>query len=289
MNRLTLTGDVTAVLTEVRVSHAKGEEVMQVQDDAYQGHPVFNELKAYADFYRRLSTSVFHFPTMGTTAIANIDTYVFSSMQGTLESMINILLTGRINDAYCLLRKYYDSTIINIYSNLYLSNHFSIENFIVAKINDWLHGKEKMPDYRAMSQYVRASDRLKPIRDVLEVDDRYKRIRGRCNDHTHYNFFQYAMLNDNEVHLPSRGKWLSQLAVDAQDILILHLGYLFLLHPHYMMSSDHMDHIECNMPPPEDSQYWVAPFVQKALDQYVSPRRADVITVLKTNTPMHLS
>lgn len=83
------------------------------------------------EFYRQLATSVFSFATMGTKAIYNIDTYVYSSMQGTLESMRAILLAGRINDAYALLRKYHDSAVINVYSNLYLHNNFSIEKFIV--------------------------------------------------------------------------------------------------------------------------------------------------------------
>src|SRR3546814_13983086 len=86
--------------------------------------------------------SVFSFATMGTKAIGNIYTYVYSSMQGTVVSMRTILLTGRINDAYALLRKYYDSTVINVYSNLYLKKNFSIENFIVEKINNWIQGKE---------------------------------------------------------------------------------------------------------------------------------------------------
>src|SRR3546814_13499530 len=96
--------------------------------------------------------SVFSFATMGTKAIGNIYTYVYSSMQGTVVAMRTILLTGRINVAYALLRKYYDSTVINVYSNLYLKKNFSIENFIFEKINNWPHGKEKLTEYRIMSQ-----------------------------------------------------------------------------------------------------------------------------------------
>lgn len=108
---------------------------MQVTDKAYQEHRVFAELERYAEFYQQLATSVFLFPTMGTKAICSIDTYIYSSMQGTVESIRAILLSGRINDGYALLRKYYDSAVINIYSNLYLYENFSIENFVVEKIS----------------------------------------------------------------------------------------------------------------------------------------------------------
>ena len=262
---------------------------VQVTDKPFQEHYVFAELQQYINFYERLAMSVFSFATRGTTAICNIDTYVYSSMQGTVESMRTILLGGRINDAYALLRKYHDSAIINIYSNLYLHDNFSIENFIVEKIYNWLQGKEKLPEYRVMSKYIKDSGTLKPITDVFSVDDRYKRLRNRCNDHTHYNFYRYAMLNDNEIHIENRGWWLNCFAEDARDIFILHLGYIFFLNNHYMMSSDYMEAFECGMQPEEDSQYWVAPFIQDVFDVVITPRRPDVTATIKTNSAMQLS
>ena len=97
----------------------------------YENHPVFEKLTQYAAFYKDLSFSIMGFMSMGTKSILNIDTYVYSSVQGTLESIYAILAQGRINDSYALLRKYYDVAIINIYSDLYLEDHFSLENFIV--------------------------------------------------------------------------------------------------------------------------------------------------------------
>ena len=262
---------------------------MQVTDKAYQEHRVFAELQQYMKFYEHLATSVFSFATLGTKAIGNIDTYVYSSMQGTIDSIKTILLAGRINDAYALLRKYYDSTIINVYSNLYLHDNFSIENFVVQKITNWLQGKETLPEYRVMSRYIKASPTLKPITAVFGVDDRYKHLRERCNDHTHYNFFRHAMLNDDRVHIKDRDWWLDRFSEDARDIFIQHIGYIFYLNDHYMMSSDHLDALECGMEPEEDSQYWVAPFIQEVFDEVITPRRPDVTYAIKMNSAMQLS
>lgn len=262
---------------------------MQVTDKIYTEHRTFAELEQYAKFYQRLAMSVFSFASMGTKAFCNIDTYVYSSMQGTVESIKTILLAGRINDAYALLRKYHDSAVINVYSNLYLRNNFSIENFVVEKIHNWLQGKEKLPEYRIMSQYIKTSEALKPINDLLYVDDRYKRLRARCNDHTHYNFYRNVMLNDNEVYLDNRGWWLERFAEDARDIFILHLAYIFYLNDHYMMSSDYMDALECGMQPEENSQYWVAPFIQEIFDEVVTSTRPDIAATIKANSAMHIS
>ena len=140
-----------------------------------------------------------------------------------------------------------------------------------------------------MSQYIRASEALMPINDVLNADDRYKRLRDRCNDHTHYNFYRYAMLNDSSVHIDNRGWWLDRFSEDVRDIFILHLGYIFFLNGHYMMSSDHLDALECGMEPEEDSQYWVAPFIQEMFDEVITPYRPDITAAIKANSAMQLS
>src|SRR3546814_15206135 len=132
-----------------------------------------------------------------------------------------------------------------------------------------------------MSHYVRASAILKPINDVFGIDDRYKRPRDRCNGHTHYNFYRYAMLNDNEIHIGNRGWWLDRFSEDVRDIFVMHLGYIFFLNDRYLMSSDYLDALECGMQPEDGSQYWVAPFIQEVFDKVITPRRPAVTAVIQ--------
>ena len=259
-----------------------------VTDEKYQKHSVFADLERYIAFYKHLSLSVFQFISGGTWAFCNIDSYLFSSVQGTLASIQAVLRDGRINDAYALLRKYYDSAIINIYTGLYLEDHFSIENFIVEQIDRWVQGKEQLPRFKDMSQYMRQSPRVGPITALLDVDDRYKRLRERCNDHTHYNFYRNVLLNDKEIYLKGRGRALEEFSNDLRDVLILHLSYMFFANQHYMMSSDHLDWLECGMTPEPDSQYWVAPFVQEVFDETVKRYRPDIAAAIKQHTSMHL-
>jgi hypothetical protein len=261
---------------------------MWVTDAQYQEHAVFNELDDYIAFYRDLADSVFLWVSQGTRAFANIDSYVFSSMQGTLASIHLILRDGRINDSYALLRKYYDSAMINIYSNLYLENHFALDNLVVQQIDNWRAGKTRLPEYRTMSRYVRSSSKVAPVTDLLFADDHYRRLRDRCNDHTHYNFYSHMLLNDKEIHQPARGKAIDEFSKDVRDVFVLHIAYLFWAKEHYMMSSDYTDSLECGMTPDPDSQYWVAPFVQVAFDQILAKCRPDVAAVIKRNTKMRL-
>lgn len=263
-------------------------------DETYRKHPVFDQIQEYRKFYSDLADLVFNVMTQGTHSICNIDTYVYSSMNGTLESIHQVLSNGRINDAYSLLRKFYDSTVINVYTNLYLEDNFSIENFIVEKIDGWLKAKEPMPSFQKMSTYILSSAKLQEITRLHFTANQYKgsmfaKIRDRCNSHTHYLYYHNVLSNDNEIHLPTRIKYLDNFAKDIEAIIILHFSYIFYLNDHYMRSTDYMDFIECGMTPEEGSEYYVAPFVQDFFDKVIKAKRPDLAVAIKTKTSMQLN
>ncbi len=259
-----------------------------ITDREYAEHPVFKQISKYAKFYEGLALSTMSFVSMGTGPFVNIDTYVFSSMQGTLESIGDILLKSRINDAYALLRKYYDAAIINIYTNLYLDEHVSIENFVVEKIENWLNGKDQLPDIRSMNNYIQKSEKVVNIYELLHKDKRYSQLRNRGNNHTHYNFYYNILLNDARMFLENRVSFLNRFHKDLEDIFILHLSYLFYMKEYYMASSDYVDSLDVGAPPEPNSQYFVAPFIQEIFNSVIKKSRMDLVLEIKSKTAMLL-
>jgi hypothetical protein len=259
-----------------------------ISENKYLAHYVFDQLKKYAEFYDNLSASIMHFVTMGTLEVLNIDIYVYISIQGTLESIREILMYGRINDAYALLRKYYDAAIINIYTNLYLDDHFGIDNFVVGKIENWIKGIEQLPDIRCMNNYIQQSPKVKPIYRLLHKDKRYAELRNRCNDHTHYNFYQNILLNNNQLSPEKKIDFMDKFSNDLENILIFHLSYLFCIKEQYMMASDYIDCVECNITPEPNSQYWVAPFIQEIFNAVFKKSRMDLALEIMSNISMQL-
>ena len=253
------------------------------------------KIKQLIDFYKTLAKTTFLFSTPGTKSMCNIDSYLFSSIQNTLGSIQTILDEGKINDAYALLRKYSDSVVINIYTNLYLEDETSFEkiisrkSYVVAKIDSWLNGKDKLPKLSEMLKYIAQSKKADPITSIIDPSTEYRRLRDRCNDHTHYNFFYYVMLNDPEIYLKGRKRALEQFKEDLREMFIWHLAYMFYTQPHYMMSSDYRDYLDFGMTPEPDSQFWVAGFIQKIFDDILAKFRPDIADVIKRDSPMHIS
>jgi hypothetical protein len=254
----------------------------------YSSHIVFSQLYDLSLFYDNLAYTTMIFMSKGTKSILNLDTHVFTSLRGTLDSIRELLIKGRINDAYALLRKYYDSTIINVYTNLYLNDHFNIQNFIVEQIDNWRKGTGTIPNYREISQYINKSAKLKPITDLLQMNKLYKNVRDRCNDHTHYNYYHNLLLNDNEIQLSFRVKALDTFSADLLAVFIQHFAYLFYLNDHYMMSMAYVNFLDEDITPEEGSQYWVSPFIQKAFDKWIKPYRPDIALEILSNTSMKL-
>ena len=255
---------------------------------AYTEHNVFKRLELYISFYELLSFSIMHWITTGTTAMINIDTYAYSSIQGTLESIKMTLAKGRINDSYALLRKYYDVTIINIYTNLYLETQHSFDNFIVEDIDKWVKGTKSIPTFKVMSNFIKNEKSVSDFTKMVYKDGRYEAIRRRCNENMHYNSYAHLLLNDNEIHRLDRISNLDTFLKDLDDLFIQHFMFIFSIKGHYMMSSDYTDYRDMGMEPPDDSQYWVSPFIQKVFDEVVKKNRKDLAELLKQNTEMVL-
>lgn len=254
----------------------------------YSNHSVFEKLLKYAEFYNDLSDSIIGFASLGVYSYVNIDTYVYRSISGTLESIRNTLLKGRVSDAYALLRKYYDAAIINVYINLYLIENFTEENLIVEKIEKWRRGLETLPDTRSINNYIEKSEKTRRIYHLLHKDNRYSELRKRCNDNTHYNFYYNILLNDNTYNYGETEQRLNDFESDLENILILHLSYLFYIKEYYMMSSDYVDSLDIGVTPEPNSQYFVAPFIQEIFDTVIKKNRMDLVTEIKKKTSMLL-
>jgi len=263
-----------------------------IMDEELKKHACFELLDECVEFYNGLSYSTFGYITGGITSKAeempvNLDSDIFLSISGSMKSIKRNLYGGQINDVYALIRKFYDVIIINAYEIILLKTEISIENFIVEKIDKWLKGKEKLPGFKKMNELIKECEDLKSINRIFSKDNRYKSIRDRCNDHIHSNYFQYMQLN-SKINVQNAKVYIEMINNDLLDLLVLHFGYLFTLNGHYMASSDYIDCLEMYMKPEEDSQYWVALFVQNFFDKYIKARRPDISKEIINDTFMYL-
>lgn len=86
--------------------------------EAYYNHEVFELIKRMQDYYDGVAYTCFGFIPNGTLAAANYSSYVFMSIRTTLESIRMLLKEGHITDAFVLIRKLFDTVLVEIYLNM---------------------------------------------------------------------------------------------------------------------------------------------------------------------------
>ena len=123
----------------------------------YINHEIFSKLDDYIRFYSLLDHNVSmladyipHLPDGKPAKIFNFNMFILSSIGVTLESIRVLLRLGQLNDAYALLRKYSDSTTLNIYFNILILDKEENPDygkpypFVVEIIDKWFIGKKEI-------------------------------------------------------------------------------------------------------------------------------------------------
>lgn len=264
-------------------------ESQVINDKEYQSHDVFCLLNSLIEFYNSVFMLGPDFLTDGVVSgLLNIDKVVCGSLAGTLDSVKVVLKEGRVNDAYALLRKYYDGIIAGVYVNVYIAENYRPESFVIEKIQNWVKNKQKLPSVEDMLKTIRKYKPLEDLEKLFDFDGLYYRIRRLTNGNTHYNKLYYLWLNNNMIYNPNRIIELKNTYECILHLFILHFAYMYSLNPHYMMSMDYVDALELGIPPEEGAQYWVATHVKEVFEKYVITKRPDIAEYMRAHTKMEL-
>ena len=255
---------------------------------AYLEHKVFDDLKYMKEFYDSISMSCFSFVAKGTHGITNYASYVYSAIEGTLDSITILLENGRINDAYTLMRKLFDDILLEIYMNVILKDKISIDNLFVKEVNEWLQGRHRIPCTNMILKYLKESQRTKDIYPLFGWDTYLKKNRVLLDDSVHSNRFTLMLLNCNTVNIKNKERHLKNCEVMLNQLFLMHLSFIIHLNPHYLIASDYMDYMEMGMTPPEGSENWIAQFAQDAFDKIIRPHM-DIANFIISTCPLEIS
>ena len=241
--------------------------------ESYLKHKVFDDLKYMMEFYDSISMSCFSFVASGTHGITNYASYVYSAIEGTLDSISILLTKGRINDSYTLIRKLFDDILLEIYIDVTLKEKFSIDNFFVAEVNEWIQGKHRIPKTEKILKCLEMSEMTKDLYPLFGWDTYLKKNRELLDDSVHSNRFQQMLLNCCDVYIENREQHLKNCEIILNQLFLLHLSFIFHLNPQYLMASDYMDCIEVGQIPPTGCENWIAQFAQDAFDKVIKPHK----------------
>ena len=243
----------------------------------YHNHPVFEEIKDMMALYDCISYSCFSFIPSGTfkpetLSIGNFASYIYWALEGTLDSIQALLKKGRINDALVLVRKLFDDVLSEIYIHVTLKDKYDWENaFVVEDVDEWLRSKHRIPNINKILSSLKESQTTQKLYPFFGWETCLKKNRELLNDSVHSNSFQFLLLNCNGLHLENREKQLQNISTLLNQIITIHLAFIFYINPIYLIASDYIDHMQEGLTPPDGSEAWIAPYAQEAFAKYIKP------------------
>ena len=114
--------------------------------EAYYNHEVFELIKHMQDYCDGIAYTCYGFIPNGTLGAVNYSSYVFSSIRTTLESIRGLLKEGHIADAFVLIRRLFDTVLVDIYLNVVREEKYDWEeNLVVKDVDDWIKRKIRIP------------------------------------------------------------------------------------------------------------------------------------------------
>lgn len=243
--------------------------------DAYNKHQVFDEIQQILEYYEDVAEACLYISPNGTQARLNYQSYIYTAIQGTLESIQVILKIGHINDAYTLLRKYFDDVLMEIYISILREDKFDwISNQIVRDVDEGLTRKHRIPATNKILNFIKNSKNAKKIYPFFGWETYFKHNREVLNDCVHGNKYHTVILNCNKIILHNREKHLQNTQIVLKQVFTMHLAFIFQLTPQYMMASDYIYCHNCGLEPPPGSEQQIAPYTQRVFDKYIKPSKA---------------
>ncbi len=216
---------------------------------------------------------------------------VSTACELTAGSIVACCESGCMADAFSLLRKYRDDLFFYLYIMTYdacneLEQRSPAVTQMESNIKRWINNGLADLSIGTVLQAIGQSLRVKDAVRKYELKTYFDSIGVRLNNYVHSNGISFYNRNVNAYQENGLQIQMEALLKDMRFITITFLFLLTLISPLSIMSTDYVDYLDCNVTPPEGSQYWVAPFIVRFFQENSDLISESCLNYLRENTPM---
>ncbi len=130
---------------------------------------------------------------------------------------------------------------------------------------------------------LKQNDNINHILTEYNLKEYWETLRKRLNNYVHNNGTHFSSHNIISANDKNLGTHLKNINIRTTYISSFFLVLLLMIESSLISSTDYIDHLDCDMEPPEDSQYFVANFVQDFIDKKVSKIHPELKQYLRDN------
>ena len=248
-----------------------------------------------------------------------LDTTLIDSSVQTLQSIKQCCSIGSFSDANTLIRKLRDDLIQYVYilniinlrkpfigddlEDLKFDNPEDLANsFLNIRLNNCLTDDEKavtawftntvydLPrpikkklEFENYMKVLKQNQSIAQVLNEYNLQKYWETLRKRLNDYVHNNGIKFSFQNiikANDKYLETH---LKDINIQTSYITSFFIVTLLMIESSLISSTYYIDHLDCGLEPPEDSQYFIAPFIQDFIDTKVAKLHPELKQYLKNN------
>jgi len=258
----------------------------------YPENKIFETIDCIYNFYDFLSDCPYCCYSNSPYEIyPNINNYIYSSIRGTIDSIKLLLDNAYINNAFAIVRKYFDEILTDVYMMVYCKEHYKWDPqnipFVAERFKEWTNGIFKTPKYENLKKYFRRSKSYSSLFEHFDFDDRYSKMRDFLDDNMHINSFRLMINNANEVFNQHRPMYMNLLDTYICDLFRYHFASILFLNPHFFMDSTIDDYLCLGLTPPVGAENIFAKTAQQMFDKMIKPNK-ELALFLKDNVHLNI-
>lgn len=151
---------------------------------------------------------------------------------------------------------------------------------------EMLSKKQKMKlGFENYMKHFKSNESIGEVIKTGNLERNWEDIRRKLNDFVHNNGFTYTQQNlVSKYSMETEIKnCLEETVARLEFITAVFMAFLILIDPSMIQSTDYLDSLECGLTPIDDSQYYVAPFIQAFIDEYINKINPKLKVFLKNN------
>jgi len=268
------------------------------------------EIDYLIDFFKSFSELLFFsgriISFISDKNIYTLNTNLIDSSAQTLRSIKQCSSIGSFSDANALIRKLRDDLVQYVYIlNIIKLSHPFVEedlnniktdnpenftdSFLNIRLNNNLTDDEKaitawfsntvsdlsIPikkklEFKNYMKVLKQNQYITQILKEYHLEKYWENLRRKLNDYVHNNgavFPTYNLIKANDKDLTIH---LKNINIRTSYISSFFIVLLLMIDSSLISSTDYLDHLECGLDPPTDSQYYIASFIQNFIDNKVS-------------------
>lgn len=176
------------------------------------------------------------------------------------------------------------NSILNLqFNNILTEDEQAVSAWFINTVSNLKRPIKKKLEFENYMTVLKQNNNISHILTDYKLQEYWDVLRKRLNNYVHSNGASFSRHNHISVGDNRLGIHLNNISNRTTYVVSFFMVVLLMIESSLISSTDYIDYLDCDMEPPEDSQHFVADFVQDFIDKKVSTIHPELKQYLKDN------